>query len=324
MAAANAMWSAIESFGFLIGAIGGGLLIAGLAPETALAATALPYARRRAAARRHRARPDARVPPARSRASTIGHEALLGLPHGARRSRAAHARRHAVGDARSSRAWSTPCSSSSRSTCSTSATPASGCSTRCGPSAASLGGVVALGLLEPWAARRRPGDRLPLHRAAADRDRDRAGHRRRARRPARARRRLHARRDRRPHADAAARLRRGALARVRRRREHLRREHRHRRGDRARCCSRCSARARALAVVGAALPLLAIVRWRTLARFEAGHAIPARPFALLRGVPLFAPLPVASVENLALRMDAVPDGRRSGDRPPGRRASASS
>ena len=61
-----------------------------------------------------------------------------------------------------------------------------------------------------------------------------------------------------------------------------------------------------LAVVGAALPLLAVVRWRTLARFEAGHQIPARPFALLRGVPLFAPLPVASVENLALRSEPVP------------------
>ncbi len=60
-----------------------------------------------------------------------------------------------------------------------------------------------------------------------------------------------------------------------------------------------------LVVVGAALPLLAIVRWRTLARFEAGHQIPARPFALLRGVPLFAPLPVASVENLALRTAPV-------------------
>ena len=61
-----------------------------------------------------------------------------------------------------------------------------------------------------------------------------------------------------------------------------------------------------LAVVGAALPVLAIARRRTLARFEAGHQIPARPFALLRGVPLFAPLPVASVENLALRMEPVP------------------
>ena len=60
-----------------------------------------------------------------------------------------------------------------------------------------------------------------------------------------------------------------------------------------------------LAVVGAVLPVLALVRWRTLARFEAGHQIPARPFALLRGVPLFAPLPVASVENLALRLEPV-------------------
>ncbi len=61
----------------------------------------------------------------------------------------------------------------------------------------------------------------------------------------------------------------------------------------------------ALLIVGLSLPLLAVVRWRTLARYESGTAIPERPFALLRGVPLFAPLPVASVENLALRLDAV-------------------
>ncbi len=61
----------------------------------------------------------------------------------------------------------------------------------------------------------------------------------------------------------------------------------------------------ALAVVGAALPLLAVVRWRTLARYEAGSPIPERQFELLRGVPLFAPLPVASVENLALRLSPV-------------------
>ena len=61
----------------------------------------------------------------------------------------------------------------------------------------------------------------------------------------------------------------------------------------------------ALVVVGASLPLLAVARWRTLARYEAGAAIPERPFALLRGVPLFAPLPVAAVENLALRLDPV-------------------
>jgi MFS family permease len=61
----------------------------------------------------------------------------------------------------------------------------------------------------------------------------------------------------------------------------------------------------ALAVTGALLPILALARWRRLASFEEGHRIPERSFELLRGVPLFAPLPVASVENLALRLEPV-------------------
>ena len=61
----------------------------------------------------------------------------------------------------------------------------------------------------------------------------------------------------------------------------------------------------ALIVIGAILPLLAVLNWRRVARFEAGHAIPERPYALLRGVPLFAPLAVAVVENLALRLTPV-------------------
>ncbi len=61
----------------------------------------------------------------------------------------------------------------------------------------------------------------------------------------------------------------------------------------------------ALLAVGLALPLLALARWRALARYESGAAIPERPFQLLRGVPLFAPLPVAAVENLTLRLDTV-------------------
>lgn len=60
-----------------------------------------------------------------------------------------------------------------------------------------------------------------------------------------------------------------------------------------------------LMVVGAALPLLALLTWRDLARYETGTEIPERPFQLLRGVPLFAPLPIASVENLALRLNPV-------------------
>jgi MFS family permease len=62
----------------------------------------------------------------------------------------------------------------------------------------------------------------------------------------------------------------------------------------------------AVAAVGGAMLLLALARWRALARYEAGAAIPEHEFGLLRGVPLFAPLPVAAVENLALRLDGVP------------------
>lgn len=61
----------------------------------------------------------------------------------------------------------------------------------------------------------------------------------------------------------------------------------------------------ALLIAGAALPLLAILRWRTLARFESGHPVPERPYELLRSVALFAPLPVANVENLSLRLEPV-------------------
>ena len=61
----------------------------------------------------------------------------------------------------------------------------------------------------------------------------------------------------------------------------------------------------ALIAFGAALPVLALARWRALARYESGAAIPERAFQLLRGVPLFAPLPVAAVENLTLRLDTV-------------------
>ncbi len=67
----------------------------------------------------------------------------------------------------------------------------------------------------------------------------------------------------------------------------------------------------ALLAVGLALPALALARRRALARYESGAAIPERPFQLLRGVPLFAPLPVAAVENLTLRLDTV--GVRAGE-----------
>ena len=58
----------------------------------------------------------------------------------------------------------------------------------------------------------------------------------------------------------------------------------------------------ALFAVGACLPVLAALRWVALARFEGGAAVPERPFALLRSVSLFAALPLGTVENVARRL----------------------
>src|SRR5215207_2471484 len=61
----------------------------------------------------------------------------------------------------------------------------------------------------------------------------------------------------------------------------------------------------ALLAFGCSLPLLAALRWASLARFEAGAAIPEHAFALLRRVPLFAPLSIGALENLSLRLAAM-------------------
>jgi len=61
----------------------------------------------------------------------------------------------------------------------------------------------------------------------------------------------------------------------------------------------------ALIAVGACLPLLAAATWTRLARFEATTEVPERQFALLRSLPLFAPLALATVENLASRLIPV-------------------
>jgi MFS family permease len=58
----------------------------------------------------------------------------------------------------------------------------------------------------------------------------------------------------------------------------------------------------AMVAVGCCLPLVAAVRWRSLARFEAGAAIPEDAFALLRRVPMFAPLAIGTLENLSRRL----------------------
>jgi MFS family permease len=61
----------------------------------------------------------------------------------------------------------------------------------------------------------------------------------------------------------------------------------------------------ALLVVGACLPLLVAFRWRPLALLEEGIRVPERPFKLLRAVEMFAPLPLATIENVSRRVDAV-------------------
>jgi MFS family permease len=61
----------------------------------------------------------------------------------------------------------------------------------------------------------------------------------------------------------------------------------------------------ALVAIGCCLPVVAALRWRGLARLEAGAAIPEHAFALLRRVPLFAPLPIGTLENLSQRLAEV-------------------
>jgi MFS family permease len=61
----------------------------------------------------------------------------------------------------------------------------------------------------------------------------------------------------------------------------------------------------ALLVVGAALPLVVLARWRALATLEANTPVPEREYRLLRGVAMFAPLPVARLEQLARHLVPV-------------------
>jgi hypothetical protein len=60
--------------------------------------------------------------------------------------------------------------------------------------------------------------------------------------------------------------------------------------------------AAAIVVTGLALPVAGIALSRRLTGFAAGAHVPERDFALVRGLPLFAPLPLAVVETLALRL----------------------
>ena len=58
----------------------------------------------------------------------------------------------------------------------------------------------------------------------------------------------------------------------------------------------------AIIAAGAVLPVVAVLSARRLASTEAGAQVPERTFGLVRGLPLFAPLPIAVQENIALRL----------------------
>jgi hypothetical protein len=61
----------------------------------------------------------------------------------------------------------------------------------------------------------------------------------------------------------------------------------------------------ALLLVGACLPLLVALRWRPLALLEAATSVPERPFRALRAVEMFAPLPLATIENVSRHVDEI-------------------
>lgn len=61
----------------------------------------------------------------------------------------------------------------------------------------------------------------------------------------------------------------------------------------------------ALLIVGACLPLLVALRWRPLALLERTIRVPERAFKALRAVDMFAPLPLATIENVSRMMQAV-------------------
>ena len=60
----------------------------------------------------------------------------------------------------------------------------------------------------------------------------------------------------------------------------------------------------ALIAVGGLLPVLAALTWTRLVAVDAATAIPERALALLRESPIFAPLPEATLEALAARLES--------------------
>jgi CRP-like cAMP-binding protein len=53
------------------------------------------------------------------------------------------------------------------------------------------------------------------------------------------------------------------------------------------------------------LPAVVLTRWRAMARLEASTPVPEDEYRLLRGLDMFAPLPIAQLEELARRATHV-------------------
>jgi hypothetical protein len=61
----------------------------------------------------------------------------------------------------------------------------------------------------------------------------------------------------------------------------------------------------AFVVAGLLLPVAIALAWRTLQRLDANAVVPVRELALLRGIPMFAPLPPDILERLALNLEPM-------------------
>lgn len=61
-------------------------------------------------------------------------------------------------------------------------------------------------------------------------------------------------------------------------------------------------------LTGAALPVLMLLTLRALARLDASAVVPERQLALLRAIPMFAPLPLSDLERVARQLDLIEIG----------------
>ncbi len=61
----------------------------------------------------------------------------------------------------------------------------------------------------------------------------------------------------------------------------------------------------ALVAIGALLPVLSLLRWRSLGAIDEGARVPADRLQALRAVPFLAPLPLETLERLAVQLNDV-------------------